>query len=693
LKLTGSKLLHKNRISIFRGSTKQLQLYFMMTTKRLQIIIITYQTNNCKQHPISDFCFVTDMCLQFLYFHLMKLKYAFLSFLFSFAGMLCTAQNSFIDGLKDQLSRSSISSSEKFKIYNELTEYYRVSDQYSTAEKYVQQQIELARTEHHYTEEVKALSQKGIIKLNQSEYGQVPAIIDAANTVAQKSRDKTAALYAAYLNIYYSNVLGESENTIKLIQKTLPEVEKYPSEILLNAKLNYLLYGIYAEWNDAKSATQYAQKAIDLAQKSGNKNMLSSAYSAMAVCYSFRYDKTKDLKDLEPVIEMCKKAVSLYHEFPGHVSDYAHALALLNLSNYYLSYPEITPEIRTELQNKTKEILDLTENTTYKQNIQAGALGILSNLATRDHNDALAEQYLLKSEHLLLTQKPIYYHIMISVVNDLAQLYARQQNYQKAYEYQSKLTEYNGLLYDENQVETAKRLEAQYQSQKKEAELLVLNEKADSLKKEKFLYIGLGIIGLIGAFFMFRSYHYKLRYSIEREKKLNTEKHEAEMQVQLQEEEQARLKAEQELLTLQQQKLQSEVLASQLHIQHKNKVLQQLQTQLSDTDINIRQVVKEENRVDQDFEKTTFRIQELHPDFFKHINEKARQKLTPLDLKYCAYLYLGMETKQIANLLNVEPKSVRMTKYRLKKKFGLDENTALDTFFQGIFPKNSTRLH
>ncbi len=121
---------------------------------------------------------------------------------------------------------------------------------------------------------------------------------------------------------------------------------------------------------------------------------------------------------------------------------------------------------------------------------------------------------------------------------------------------------------------------------------------------------------------MFRSYHYKLRYSIEREKKLNTEKHEAEMLVKLKEEEQARLRAEQELLTLQQQKLQSEVLASQLHIQHKNKVLQQLQTQLSDTDINISQVVKGQNRVDNDFEKIRFTIQELHPDFFKNINEK-----------------------------------------------------------------------
>lgn len=614
----------------------------------------------------------------------MKLKYSFL-YLIIFICTLCPAQNAFIDNLKNQLNKDNTSVAEKFQIYNDLTEYYRISDQYPTAEKYIQQQLKLAKNEHNNTEEVKALVQDGIIKLNKTEYNKVPPIIDAANAIAQKSKDKTALLYADYLNIYYNNTLGESENTIKLIQKTLPQVEKLPAEILLNAKLNYLLYGIHSERDDAENATKYAQKAVDLAQKSGNKNMLSSAYSALAVCYSFRYEKTKDLKDLNAVIEMCKKAVALYQQFPGHVSPHAQSLALLNLNNYYLSYPTITPEIRKEIHNNTNEILTLTQHTTYNQSIQAGALGILSNLATRDQNHTQAEQYLLKAEQLLLTQTPVYYHVMINVVSDLAQLYERQKNYQKAYEYQAKVTEYNSILYNEGQAETVKRLEAQFQSQKRDAELKVLTEKTSSLKKEKLLYIGLGIIGLIGAFFMFRSYHYKLRYSIEREKKLNTEKHDAEIQVKLQEEEQARLKAEQELLTLQQQRLQSEVLASQLHIQHKNEVLQQLQTKLSDTDINIHQVVKEENRVDNDFEKIKFTIHELHPDFFKKINDKARQKLTALDLKYCAYLYLGMDTKQIANLLNVEPKSVRMTKYRLKKKFRLDENTALDTFFQGIF--------
>lgn len=153
----------------------------------------------------------------------MKQLFTFFYFLF-FTCILCPAQNAFIDGLKNQLLGNS-SAEEKFKIYNELTEYYRVSDQYPTAEKYIQEQLNLAKSEHHYTEEVKALVQSGIIKLNQSQYDKVPKLIDAANTIAQKANDKTALLYAAYLNIYYNNTLGEAENTIKLIQKTLPQVK------------------------------------------------------------------------------------------------------------------------------------------------------------------------------------------------------------------------------------------------------------------------------------------------------------------------------------------------------------------------------------------------------------------------------------------------------------------------------------
>lgn len=605
--------------------------------------------------------------------------------MFLFNWTLSFGQRKLVDSLQHHLNHKSLSVPEKFKVYNMLVELYRTNEQYSLAEQYILNQLELATVKQNYTQEVMARVQQGIIRINKSEYDKVQPCIDAADIAAQKTNDKIARLYADYLHIYYFNTMGEYEKAIMLTQKILPEAESLSTETLLSAKLNYILYGIYSELNDEQNATKYALRSIELAKKSGNKNILSSAYSALAVCYSYRYEKSRDLKDLKLVIETCKMAIDLFYKFPGRVSDYAHSMALLNLANYYLSYPVITAEIQKKIKSSAEEVLKITQQMINSQNVQAGAWGILSNLAMRNNDTYLAEQYLLKAESIALTQKPVYYHILINIVSDLAGLYSRQQNYAKAYNYQAKVTEYSNLLYSQSQAETTKKLEAQYQSIQKEQELKNLTEKAGSLKREKYLYISLGIFGLIGTFFMFRSYHFKLRYSIEREKKLNTEKHDAELQVKLEKEEQARLKAEQDLLTLQQQKLQDEVLASHLHLQHKNEVLQQLKVKLNDDkSLNINQIIREENLLDNDFEKAKFQIQKVHPNFFKNLSLKSNPNLTSLDLKYCAYLYLGMDTKQIANILNVEPKSVRMTKYRLKKKFGLNEDTDLDMFIKSI---------
>jgi DNA-binding CsgD family transcriptional regulator len=77
-------------------------------------------------------------------------------------------------------------------------------------------------------------------------------------------------------------------------------------------------------------------------------------------------------------------------------------------------------------------------------------------------------------------------------------------------------------------------------------------------------------------------------------------------------------------------------------------------------------------------------IQQVHPDFFNLIGERAQRKLTLLDLKFCAYLYLKMDTRQIAQLMNVEAKSVRMTRYRIKQKLGLDKEDDLTSFLEGL---------
>jgi len=315
----------------------------------------------------------------------------------------------------------------------------------------------------------------------------------------------------------------------------------------------------------------------------------------------------------------------------------------------------------------------------------ASSYGLMSEYALRDGNKPQAERYLLNAYRIMHSQEKIYNYTMLNVLGALVNLYEKNGNYQAAFKYQKEGTEYNQELFNQEQMKNTQKLEVQFETEKKNSAIKLLEEKASSHKKQNYLFMGLIALALIGSFFMFRSYNFRLKYSLEREKKLSIEKHEAELQAKFEKEEQERLKAEQSLLALQQQQLQKEVMANALHLEHKNEVLQNLKEKLNTNEnVNIQKIMREENMFDNDFEQATFRIKEINPNFFNRLHEKAQQKLSSLDLKYCAYLHLNMDTKQIANLLNVEPKSVRMTKYRLKQKLNLTKDEELSEFLRKL---------
>ena len=608
----------------------------------------------------------------------------FIFLLFICITSFVNAQNSYVDSLKNEL-KTQKTSKEKFVLYNILAEISRTSDQYKQANIYLDEQIKLAKKEDNQLELVRAFVQKGTIYENQQLYNDAQKVLDQLDSITKNNQNLIIKTYVNYLQAYHYINLNEYEKGLKTIQNYLPELEKMPEEYSLKSKSNYFLYGVHANWNDAKNSILYAQKSLEFAEKSGDKNLLVTAYANLGVAESLKYIESKNQDDLNKLIITSKKAVEISQKYPDQVTKYNYAIALLNLADYQLNFSVQSAQIKQEIKQNCLKIIELCKNIPNSQNVTSGALGILSKLAKDENRIDLVEDYLLQANDILLTQNKKDYYALISVTTDLAEFYSENKMYENAFEFQKKVTEYSNLQYDQGQAETSKKLEAQFQTKEKDLKLDSLLAKTQSIKKERFLYVILGILGLIGAFFMFRSYHFKLRYSIGRENQLNSEKHEAHLKLQLQDEEQARILAEQELLTLQQQKLQDEVLASQLHLEHKNQVLQTLKDKIStDKPVNLKQILREESLLDNNFEKTQFIIQETHPNFFKNLSDHAKQKLTPLDLKYCSYIYLGMDTKQIAHLLNIEPKSVRMTKYRLKQKFGLTKDEDLNLFFHQI---------
>jgi ligand-binding sensor domain-containing protein/DNA-binding CsgD family transcriptional regulator len=71
---------------------------------------------------------------------------------------------------------------------------------------------------------------------------------------------------------------------------------------------------------------------------------------------------------------------------------------------------------------------------------------------------------------------------------------------------------------------------------------------------------------------------------------------------------------------------------------------------------------------------------EVHEIFFKKLMEKY-DNLTHGDLGLAAYLRMNLSSKEIAQLLNITPKSVELKRYRLRKKMGLHSEQGLSEFF------------
>lgn len=84
-------------------------------------------------------------------------------------------------------------------------------------------------------------------------------------------------------------------------------------------------------------------------------------------------------------------------------------------------------------------------------------------------------------------------------------------------------------------------------------------------------------------------------------------------------------------------------------------------------------------------EDKTFEIQmdELHQEFFKKLKDKY-PILSTNDLRLCAYLKIGLNSKEISNLLNIQPSSAFISRSRLRKKLNLDPNQDLIDFLNAI---------
>jgi len=83
------------------------------------------------------------------------------------------------------------------------------------------------------------------------------------------------------------------------------------------------------------------------------------------------------------------------------------------------------------------------------------------------------------------------------------------------------------------------------------------------------------------------------------------------------------------------------------------------------------------------WEDFKFHFEKVHQGFFSRLKDKY-PSLTQKDQRLCAYIHLGLSTKDIAGLVNITPESAEIGRIRLRKKLGLNRSDNLFTFLQKV---------
>lgn len=328
----------------------------------------------------------------------------------------------------------------------------------------------------------------------------------------------------------------------------------------------------------------------------------------------------------------------------------------------------------------------------YLHNLSAGdstaLIGNLNNLGDvfrKSGNQDSALYYTQKA--LDLSERLGKNYLKRSALVDLGKANALMGNYQQAYDYLEQVRLLSEVIFSE---EAAKQLavkEAQYELNQKIAQIEQLQQvnKADIRIRWLLIFSVVVLVGL--ALAMINRQKLKIRNSralLDRQQEL------LEIKEKL-------IASEKENINLLEARMATEVeaqskalTAQTLHVLDKNQMLEEIQEKLKkileedpkEQKKKIRNLIKQIDynfSHDTDWEDFKYSFEKVHQDFFKKLNQTGNE-LTPGELKLASLMRMNLSSKEIASTLGISPESLRISRYRLRKKLNLEKGESLQQF-------------
>lgn len=479
---------------------------------------------------------------------------------------------------------------------------------------------------------------------------------------AEKHPEKSKRIAQCHLKLgayyhglgLYTEAIAQYSTALELLGSNLQDS--------LYITLNNNIGKVYLSLNNFELAEQHFEETRQASEKLNDDKGLAISLGLLGASHEKQAEYEEALKDQRKSLELFQKLGD----------DFGVAMTNENIGSIYEDLEQF---------NRAYEYF----NTAYdylEGSRTAEEVNVLNNLGDAfrkrgDYQPGLE----FTTMALDLAKELNDLHQLESAYKDLSKNYALMGNYKEAHAHLLLAEKYNSEMLTAQNYDQLNVLQTIYETNKKEAEIQLLKEQNKvSVANQNLLWVALFSVAVI--FIILYFYMGKKRKA----------------RLKIQQYKQRMLKVELDKKDIEEKNLQREVQLKaaslsrySLHLSQKNKILLDMSNTLRNmvsrkhmnTSKKIKELVKEIDfnlKQEQEWDEFMTFFKEIHPDFIKKLSVLSENNLSPAELRLGMLLRLNLSSKEIASILRVTPDSVRVARYRLRKKLPIDQKEELVNF-------------
>jgi tetratricopeptide (TPR) repeat protein len=445
--------------------------------------------------------------------------------------------------------------------------------------------------------------------------------------------------------------------------KSLKMVE-HSKDTALIAKHYSNIGNVYYSFLDYSNALIYYEKAYELAKAGGDKERAPLFLVNVAnVVYQGEKDYNRALELYLQVLELYNKAGK---------NNNGKALVLGNIGNVLYAKKDYNKSLEYFF-----EALELAEKLNDKRAVESNS-GNIGGVYIDMGNYKKAEGYLNQAVAIakeIGDKEGLMYH-----TQSMSELHEKQKSWESSLVWYKKYIEIKDSIFNETKSKQIAEMQTRFDVEKKEKELdLFRQEKKFTKYKAYFLAVILLLVSLLATLLINRQ-----RIKIKKQQ----EAHDFEQQL---------ANAEIERSKLEKQNLEADLRIKQEKLsritdmfREKSRMIDKMQEQLDKASAEngetegvkslLNSIVEsiDPNEYWEEF-ITSFNL--VNKNFFDQIQKKFPD-LSRNELRLCALIKCNLGNKEIANILNITPDSVKKSRNRLRKRLQLEVDESLTKYIQ-----------